>query len=48
MQAATWKRVDGVLRVYGEDGAEIPLYPGNTWVNIVPDAPGLTASVRYE
>lgn len=48
MRTGTWERANGVLRVYGEDGTEIPLYPGNTWVNIVPTNPGLTASVRYE
>nr|WP_236838836.1 DUF3048 domain-containing protein [Caldalkalibacillus salinus] len=35
-----WRRVDGVIRPF-VDGREIGLYPGKTWVNIVPNSPGL-------
>ncbi|MEO3946429.1 DUF3048 domain-containing protein [Gorillibacterium sp. CAU 1737] len=34
-RAITWNREDGVIRVYA-DGAELPLVPGKTWVQIVP------------
>jgi len=31
----TWELKDGMLRAY-QDGKEIPMYPGKTWVNVVP------------
>lgn len=34
-QNITWQRKDGMLRVYDGDN-ELPLLPGNTWVQIVP------------
>jgi hypothetical protein len=33
--AITWERKDGMIRPYA-DGKEVPLLPGNTWVQIVP------------
>ncbi|WP_187274132.1 DUF3048 domain-containing protein [Paenibacillus sp. N3.4] len=35
-QAITWERKNGLLRAYA-DGREVPLLPGNTWVQIVPE-----------
>ncbi|QZT34635.1 DUF3048 domain-containing protein [Caldalkalibacillus thermarum TA2.A1] len=43
-QEITWKYQDGVIRPF-VDGVEVGLYPGNTWVNIIPDNPGLEESV---
>ncbi|TCZ78456.1 DUF3048 domain-containing protein [Paenibacillus albiflavus] len=34
-QNITWERHDGIIRAY-LNGKEIPLLPGNTWVQIVP------------
>lgn len=44
-----WKRSGGVIRAYTDASfaEELPLLPGNTWVNIVPDAPGLTTELKY-
>lgn len=36
-QAITWERKNGMLRAYASDGKEVPLLPGNTWVQIVPE-----------
>ncbi|WP_310502066.1 DUF3048 domain-containing protein [Paenibacillus qinlingensis] len=36
-QAITWERKNGMLRAYANDGKEVPLLPGNTWVQIVPE-----------
>lgn len=45
MQEVDWKRVDGVIRPF-KDGQEIGLYPGTTWVNIIPNHPGLKENVE--
>ncbi|WP_025026144.1 DUF3048 domain-containing protein [Caldalkalibacillus mannanilyticus] len=47
MTEVDWKRIDGVIRPI-RDGEEIGLYPGVTWVNIVPNKPGLENSVRFK
>jgi hypothetical protein len=31
----TWELKDGMLRAY-QNGQEVPMYPGKTWVNVVP------------
>ncbi|WNR45095.1 DUF3048 domain-containing protein [Paenibacillus roseipurpureus] len=36
-QSITWERKNGLLRAYASDGKEVPLLPGNTWVQIVPE-----------
>jgi hypothetical protein len=45
-----WKRSDGVIRAYADAALteELPLLPGNTWVNIVPNMPGLAAAVKFQ
>lgn len=45
-----WKRSGGVIRAFLDEAMseEAPLFPGNTWINIIPDSPGLSASVRYQ
>ncbi|BFT69126.1 DUF3048 domain-containing protein [Paenibacillus sp. P36] len=40
-QQITWERKNGMLRAYAEDGKEVPLLPGNTWVQIVPEGTAL-------
>ncbi|WP_082652002.1 DUF3048 domain-containing protein [Gorillibacterium timonense] len=34
-RSVTWSRKDGVIRVFA-NGAELPLVPGKTWIQIVP------------
>lgn len=45
-----WKRSGGVIRAYTDISftEELPLLAGNTWINIVPDAPGLTSELKYQ
>jgi hypothetical protein len=38
--SVTWQQKDGMLRVYA-DSKEIPLLPGNTWVQVVPGGTAL-------
>jgi hypothetical protein len=46
MQEVHWKNVDGVIRPM-KNGEELGLYPGVTWVNIIPNSPGLENKVRF-
>jgi len=45
-----WKRSGGVIRAYADAQLtqELPLLPGNTWVNIVPQVPGLNEAVKFQ
>jgi hypothetical protein len=45
-----WKRSGGVIRAYADAALteELPLVPGNTWINIIPTVPGLSGSVTYQ
>ncbi|MBO8164754.1 MAG: DUF3048 domain-containing protein [Brevibacillus sp.] len=45
-----WKRSGGVIRAYEDEALtkEVQFLPGNTWINIVPDSPSLSASVTYQ
>lgn len=45
MLEVDWKRVDGVIRPL-INGQEVGLYPGTTWVNIIPNSPGLSENVQ--
>jgi hypothetical protein len=47
VQEVDWKRIDGVIRPI-QDGEEVGLYPGKTWVNVIPNQPGLAESVQWE
>ncbi len=38
--SVTWQQKDGMLRVYA-DSKEVPLLPGNTWVQVVPEGTAL-------
>lgn len=45
-----WKRSGGVIRVYADAALteELPLLPSNTWINIVPNVPGLEGAVKFQ
>jgi hypothetical protein len=42
----TWERKDGAIRAY-RNGTEMLLYPGTTWINVVPTAPSLASHVSF-
>lgn len=42
-----WKNADGLLVAVEEDGTDVKLVPGNTWIHFVPTTPGLTTAVTY-
>lgn len=46
VQKVTWERRDGVIRAF-VDNKEVGLYPGNTWVHIIPHVPPLQNSVTF-
>ncbi|QYY43208.1 DUF3048 domain-containing protein [Aneurinibacillus thermoaerophilus] len=43
----TWERKDGAIRAY-QNGVEVPLYPGTTWVNVVPTTPSFSEHMTFE
>ncbi|WP_419878366.1 DUF3048 domain-containing protein [Brevibacillus centrosporus] len=45
-----WKRSGGVIRAYADEALteELPLLPGNTWVEILPTSPGLAQSLKFQ
>ncbi|MEK4427215.1 DUF3048 domain-containing protein [Solibacillus sp. FSL K6-1523] len=47
MREVKWKNEDGFLVAIEEDGSEVKLVPGQTWVHFVPTSPGLASSVTY-
>lgn len=47
MREIKWKNADGLLVAVEEDGSEVLLVPGKTWVHFVPTTPGLASSVTY-
>ncbi|MFM1654345.1 DUF3048 domain-containing protein [Brevibacillus sp. B_LB10_24] len=49
-RSVKWKRSGGVIRAYTDAtySEEVPLLPGNTWVNFVPDSPGLQTAVQFQ
>lgn len=47
MREVKWENADGMLIAIEEDGSEVKLVPGKTWVHLVPTAPGLATSVTY-
>ncbi|MCM3766850.1 DUF3048 domain-containing protein [Neobacillus niacini] len=47
MNEVTWENRNGRI-VPVKDGAEVPLVPGQTWVNVLPTKPGITQSVSFE
>lgn len=47
MREVQWKNTDGLLMAVEEDGSEVKLVPGKTWIHFVPTSPGLASSVTY-
>ncbi|QCR33877.1 DUF3048 domain-containing protein [Lysinibacillus sp. SGAir0095] len=47
MREVRWENIDGVLKAVEEDGSEVKLVPGKTWVHFVPTNPGIPTSVKY-
>ncbi|WNC15593.1 DUF3048 domain-containing protein [Brevibacillus brevis] len=45
-----WKRSGGVIRAYADAALtqELPLLPGNTWIEILPSTPGLAQSLKFQ
>lgn len=45
-----WKRSGGIIRAYEDQemSKEIELVPGNTWVHLIPDSPGLAVDLKFE
>ncbi|MDV2685684.1 DUF3048 domain-containing protein [Alkalihalophilus lindianensis] len=42
-----WKNIDGRILPVDENGNEMPLKPGMTWINVVPTSPSMDKSVSY-
>lgn len=47
MREVRWENVDGVLKAIEDDGSEVKLVPGKTWVHFVPTNPGIETTVKY-
>ncbi|MBH9968591.1 DUF3048 domain-containing protein [[Bacillus] enclensis] len=47
LREVKWENKDGRILPY-EDGKQVPLRKGATWINIIPDSPGLSGSVSYQ
>lgn len=47
MREVAWENTDGLLIAVEEDGSEVKLVPGKSWVHFVPTSPGLASSVTY-
>lgn len=47
MREVQWKNVDGVLKAVEQDGSEVKLVPGKTWIHFIPTNPGIVSSVKY-
>ncbi|HWK22053.1 MAG TPA: DUF3048 domain-containing protein [Ureibacillus sp.] len=47
MREVRWENSDGLLQAVEEDGSEVKLVPGKTWIHFVPTNPGITTSVKY-
>lgn len=47
MREVRWENIDGVLKAVEDDGSEVKLVPGKTWVHFVPSKPGMMISVKY-
>ncbi|MFD2683055.1 DUF3048 domain-containing protein [Bacillus seohaeanensis] len=46
MQQVEWENEGGKILPY-KDGEQVPFVKGSTWINIIPDNPGLDGSVSY-
>jgi hypothetical protein len=47
MREVKWTNEDGLLIAIEEDGTEVKLVPGKTWIHFVPTSPGIATSVTY-
>ena len=47
MREVQWQNTDGLLIAVEDDGSEVKLVPGKTWIHFVPTSPGLASSVTY-
>ena len=47
LREVSWENRDGLLVAIEDDGSEVPLVPGQTWIHFVPTSPGLATSVTY-
>lgn len=47
LREVSWENKDGLLVAIEDDGSEVPLVPGQTWIHFVPTSPGLATSVTY-
>jgi hypothetical protein len=47
MKEVQWENRDGVLKAIEENGSEVKLVPGQTWVHFVPSYPGIESFVTY-
>jgi len=46
VQQVSWQNIDGRILPF-KDGKELGFVPGQTWVNIVPESPGIQQSVTF-
>lgn len=46
VQEVEWKNVDGRILPF-KDGKEVKFVPGKTWVNVVPESPGIDQSIQF-
>jgi Protein of unknown function (DUF3048) N-terminal domain/Protein of unknown function (DUF3048) C-terminal domain len=47
LREVKWENKNGRILPY-EDGKQVPLRKGATWINIIPNSPGLSGSVSYQ
>src|SRR5690606_21595783 len=47
MREVQWENREGVLKAIEENGSEVKLVPGQTWVHFVPSYPGIESFVTY-
>ena len=47
LREVKWENRDGLLVAAEDDGSEVLLVPGQTWIHFVPTSPGLATSVTY-
>ncbi|MDN4494892.1 DUF3048 domain-containing protein [Ureibacillus aquaedulcis] len=47
MREVRWENIGGVLKAVEDDGSEVKLVPGKTWVHFVPSDPGMETTVKY-
>ncbi len=47
LREVNWKNRDGLLVAVEDDGSDVKLVAGQTWIHFVPTSPGLASSVTY-